>query len=270
MVFSITQSGETADTLAALRYCAGEKQHTLGIVNVQDSSIARECAAVLPTFAGPEIGVASTKAFTCQLTVLACLALAAARQRNTITPDQERELVSAIIGVPRHIADILRSESELERIAKKLTSARDVLYLGRGINFPIALEGALKLKEISYIHAEGYAAGELKHGPIALIDKDVPVIVIAPHDALYEKTVSNMEEVAARGGKIILLTDEINADGNGNGTAMFDQFRVPKANPFINPMLYAVPVQLLAYHAAVFMGTDIDQPRNLAKSVTVE
>ena len=266
----ISQSGETADTLAALRYCAGEKQHTLGIVNVQDSSIARECAAVLPTFAGPEIGVASTKAFTCQLTVLACLALAAARQRNTITADQERELVSAIIGVPRHIADILRSESELERIAKKLTSARDVLYLGRGINFPIALEGALKLKEISYIHAEGYAAGELKHGPIALIDKDVPVIVIAPHDALYEKTVSNMEEVAARGGKIILLTDEINADGNGNGTAMFDQFRVPKANPFINPMLYAVPVQLLAYHAAVFMGTDIDQPRNLAKSVTVE
>ena len=264
----ISQSGETADTLAALRYCAEQGQHTLGIVNVQDSSIARECEAILPTFAGPEIGVASTKAFTCQLTVLACLALAAARQRNTISEDQERELVSALVGVPRHVADILRNESELERIAKKLTTARDVLYLGRGNNYPIALEGALKLKEISYIHAEGYAAGELKHGPIALIDEDVPVIVIAPHDELYEKTISNMEEVAARGGKIVLLTDEIN--DNGNGAATFEQFRVPRANPYINPLLYAVPVQLLAYHAAVFMGTDIDQPRNLAKSVTVE
>ncbi|NNJ74606.1 MAG: glutamine--fructose-6-phosphate transaminase (isomerizing) [Anderseniella sp.] len=264
----ISQSGETADTLAALRYCAEQGQHTLGIVNVQDSSIARDCDAIMPTYAGPEIGVASTKAFTCQLTVLACLALAAARDRNTITAERERELVSALLKVPRQIADMLRHEDDLKRIAKKLTDATDVLFLGRGINYPIALEGALKLKEISYIHAEGYAAGELKHGPIALIDKDVRVIVIAPHDALYEKTVSNMEEVAARGAKIVLLTDEINGNGNGSGT--FEQFRVPKANAFVNPILYAVPVQLLAYHAAVFMGTDIDQPRNLAKSVTVE
>ena len=264
----ISQSGETADTLAALRYCAEHGQHTLGIVNVQDSSIARGCDAIMPTYAGPEIGVASTKAFTCQLTVLACLALAAARDRNTITVKRERELVSALLRIPRQIADMLRHEDDLKHIAKKLTNATDVLFLGRGINFPIALEGALKLKEISYIHAEGYAAGELKHGPIALIDKDVRVIVIAPHDALYEKTVSNMDEVAARGGKIVLLTDEINGNGNGSGT--FEQFRVPKANAFVNPILYAVPVQLLAYHAAVFMGTDIDQPRNLAKSVTVE
>ena len=262
----ISQSGETADTLAALRYCASQGQHTLGIVNVQDSSIARECEAVTPTYAGPEIGVASTKAFTCQLTVLACLALAAARERGHLDAEREQELVSALIGVPRHVAEILRHEADLERIAKQLTTAQDVLYLGRGINFPLAMEGALKLKEISYIHAEGYAAGELKHGPIALIDEEVPVIVIAPHDGLYEKTISNMEEVAARGGKIVLLTDET----NGNGAAPFEQFRVPKANPFINPLLYAIPVQLLAYHAAVFMGTDIDQPRNLAKSVTVE
>ncbi len=264
----ISQSGETADTLAALRYCASQGQHTLGVVNVQDSSIARDSDAIMPTYAGPEVGVASTKAFTCQLTVLACLALAAARERKTITVEQERELVSALLKVPRQIADMLRHEGDLKRIAKTLTSATDVLFLGRGINFPIALEGALKLKEISYIHAEGYAAGELKHGPIALIDKQVRVIVIAPHDALYEKTVSNMEEVMARGGQIVLLTDDI--DGNGNGSGAFEQFRVPRANAFVNPILYAIPVQLLAYHAAVFMGTDIDQPRNLAKSVTVE
>ncbi len=264
----ISQSGETADTLAALKYCAEQGQHTLGVVNVQDSSIARECDAIMPTYAGPEIGVASTKAFTCQLIVLACLALAAARDRHTITVEQERELVSALLKVPRHIANMLRHEGDLKRIAKKLTNATDVLFLGRGINFPIAMEGALKLKEISYIHAEGYAAGELKHGPIALIDKDVRVIVIAPHDALYEKTVSNMEEVAARGGRIVLLTDELN--GKRKDASTFEQFCVPKANAFVNPILYAVPVQLLAYHAAVFMGTDIDQPRNLAKSVTVE
>ncbi len=212
----ISQSGETADTLAALRYCAAQGQHTLGIVNVQDSSIARDCDAIMPTYAGPEIGVASTKAFTCQLTVLACLALAAARERNTITAGRERELVSALLKIPRQIADMLRHEDDLKRIAKKLTNSTDVLFLGRGINFPIALEGALKLKEISYIHAEGYAAGELKHGPIALIDENVRVIVIAPHDALYEKTVSNMEEVMARGGKIVLLTDDINGNGNGS------------------------------------------------------
>ena len=264
----ISQSGETADTLAAMRYCADQGQHTLGVVNVQDSSIARECDAVLPTFAGPEIGVASTKAFTCQLTALFCLALAAARDRNAITEHEERALVSALIKVPRQIAGILRHEDELRRIAQKLSKARDVLYLGRGRHYPIALEGALKLKEISYIHAEGYAAGELKHGPIALIDKDVPVIVIAPHDALYEKTVSNMEEVAARGGQIVLLTDDV--EGNGNGSSTSEQFRLPNANAFITPILYAIPIQLLAYHAAVFMGTDVDQPRNLAKSVTVE
>ena len=264
----ISQSGETADTLAAMRYCAAQNQHTLGVVNVQDSSIARECDAVVPTYAGPEIGVASTKAFTCQLTALFCLALAAAKDRNTITEDEERALVSALVKVPRQITQILRREEDLKRIAKTLCKAQDVLYLGRGSNFPIALEGALKLKEISYIHAEGYAAGELKHGPIALIDKDVPVIVIAPRDALYEKTVSNMEEVAARGGRIVLLTNE--ASGNGNGANAFEQFHVPAANTLINPILYAIPVQLLAYHAAVFMGTDVDQPRNLAKSVTVE
>jgi glucosamine--fructose-6-phosphate aminotransferase (isomerizing) len=264
----ISQSGETADTLAALRYCKSQGQHTLGIVNVRESSIARECETVLPTYAGPEIGVASTKAFTCQLAVLACLAIAAGRARGTLSVDQEHELVGELIKVPRHVAEVLRHEAQIEKIAKSITSARDVLYLGRGLNFPIALEGALKLKEISYIHAEGYAAGELKHGPIALIDKDVPVVVIAPHDDLYEKTVSNMEEVAARGGKIILFTDESGA--NANGGAAFETFRIPAAHPFTNPLIYAIPVQLLAYHAAVFMGTDVDQPRNLAKSVTVE
>ncbi len=264
----ISQSGETADTLAAMRYCADHGQSTLGVVNVQDSSIARECDAILPTHAGPEIGVASTKAFTCQLTALACLALVAARHRNTITRDEEHELVSALIKVPRQIASILRREDELMRIAERLARASDVLYLGRGINFPIALEGALKLKEITYIHAEGYAAGELKHGPIALIDKEVPVVVVAPHDALYEKTVSNMEEVAARGGNIVLLTDEDGSTGNGKNAV--NQFNVPTANSYVNPLLYAVPMQLLAYHAAVFKGTDVDQPRNLAKSVTVE
>jgi glucosamine--fructose-6-phosphate aminotransferase (isomerizing) len=261
----ISQSGETADTLAALRYCKAQGQHTLAIVNVPESTIARESEAVLHTYAGPEIGVASTKAFTCQLTVLAALAIAAARARGTISPEKERELVGALIEAPRHMSEILKEEKHIGDIAREVAHARDVLYLGRGINFPIALEGALKLKEISYIHAEGYAAGELKHGPIALIDEDVPVIVVAPRDDLYEKTVSNMEEVAARGGKIVLLTD---AEPNGGKT--FRRIRIPKAHDFISPLLYAVPVQLLAYHAAVFMGTDVDQPRNLAKSVTVE
>jgi glucosamine--fructose-6-phosphate aminotransferase (isomerizing) len=261
----ISQSGETADTLAALRYCKAQGQHTLAIVNVPESTIARESEAVMHTYAGPEIGVASTKAFTCQLTVLASLAIAAARARGAISPEQERELVGALIEAPRHMSEILKEEKHIADIAREIAHARDVLYLGRGINFPIALEGALKLKEISYIHAEGYAAGELKHGPIALIDEDVPVIVVAPRDDLYEKTVSNMEEVAARGGKIVLLTD---AEPNGGKT--FRRIRVPKAHGFISPLLYAIPVQLLAYHAAVFMGTDVDQPRNLAKSVTVE
>ncbi|MGI9481646.1 MAG: glutamine--fructose-6-phosphate transaminase (isomerizing) [Hyphomicrobiales bacterium] len=261
----ISQSGETADTLAALRYCKSQGQQTVGVVNVRESTIAREADFVVPTIAGPEIGVASTKAFTCQLTVLAVLAIAVARARGAIDAAKEQELVSAMLETPRHMVEILHQEEHIARIAQKVSSARDVLYLGRGVNFPIALEGALKLKELSYIHAEGYAAGELKHGPIALIDDEVPVVVIAPRDELYDKTISNMEEVAARGGKIVLISNEA---GNGNG--QFDQVLVPKAHSFINPLLYAVPVQLIAYHAAVFMGTDVDQPRNLAKSVTVE
>jgi glucosamine--fructose-6-phosphate aminotransferase (isomerizing) len=264
----ISQSGETADTLAALRYCKAQGQHTLAIVNVPESTIARECEVAMRTYAGPEIGVASTKAFTCQLAALACLAIAAGRARQTIDREQERALVDALIAAPRHMAEILKQEKHIAAIAHDIATARDVLYLGRGMNFPIALEGALKLKEISYIHAEGYAAGELKHGPIALIDEDVPVIVIAPRDDLYEKTVSNMEEVAARGGKIVLLTDAQGAEANGHKT--FQSIRVPEASPFISPLLYALPVQLLAYHAAVEKGTDVDQPRNLAKSVTVE
>ncbi len=261
----VSQSGETADTLAALRYCKRQGQHTLAIVNVPESTIARECEWVMRTFAGPEIGVASTKAFTCQLTALACLAILAAKMRGTISAEQERELVGALIEAPRHMADILKDEKHIATVAREIAAARDVLFLGRGINYPIALEGALKLKEISYIHAEGYAAGELKHGPIALIDENVPVIVIAPRDDLYEKTISNMEEVAARGGKIVLLTDD--ADDTHK---TFHRMRVPKAHPFISPLLFALPVQLLAYHAAVVIGTDVDQPRNLAKSVTVE
>lgn len=264
----ISQSGETADTLAALRYCKQQGQHTLAIVNVPESTIARESELVFRTFAGPEIGVASTKAFTCQLTALACLAILAGRLRGTLSLEQEQELVGALIMAPRQMAEILKDEKHIAAVARDIAGARDVLFLGRGINYPIALEGALKLKEISYIHAEGYAAGELKHGPIALIDENVPVIVIAPHDELYDKTISNMEEVAARGGKIVLLTDDHGLKDNGDKA--FQTIRVPKANPFISPLLYAVPVQLLAYHAAVFIGTDVDQPRNLAKSVTVE
>jgi glucosamine--fructose-6-phosphate aminotransferase (isomerizing) len=261
----VSQSGETADTLAALRYCKCQGQHTLAIVNVPESTIARESESALHTHAGPEIGVASTKAFTCQLTVLASLAIAAARARGTITAETERELVGALIEAPRHISEILKDESKIAMIARDIAHSRDVLYLGRGINFPIALEGALKLKEISYIHAEGYPAGELKHGPIALIDEDVPVIVVAPRDDLYEKSVSNMEEVAARGGKIILLTD-----APANSGKIFRHILIPRAHHFTSPLLSVIPVQLLAYHAALFLGTDVDQPRNLAKSVTVE
>lgn len=263
----ISQSGETADTLATLRYCREQKQHVAAVVNVKESTIARESDAVLPTLAGPEIGVASTKAFTCQLTVLACLAIKAGRQRGHLTLEQEMELVSQLIEVPRHISTVLRDEHLFEKIGHSLAHKRDVLYLGRGSSYPIALEGALKLKEISYIHAEGYAAGELKHGPIALIDEDVPVVVVAPKDELFEKTVSNMEEVAARGGQIILITDDKEA-AEGFSTAF--SFVLPKGHSFTNPLVFAVPVQLLAYHTAVFMGTDVDQPRNLAKSVTVE
>jgi len=263
----VSQSGETADTLATLRHCKGEGQRIASIVNVRGSTIARLSDAVLPTLAGPEIGVASTKAFTCQLSVLACLTIALARARGTITRSQERALARALAEVPRHVATILRAEHRYEKIAHELAKARDVLYLGRGINYPLALEGALKLKEISYIHAEGYAAGELKHGPIALIDENVPVIVVAPQDELFEKTVSNMQEVAARGGRIVLLSD---VGPERAGCRLEAHIPVPTGDPFTNPLLYAVPVQLLAYHTAVAMGTDVDQPRNLAKSVTVE
>ena len=263
----VSQSGETADTLATLRYCRSQGQRILSIVNVRESSIARESDAVLPTLAGPEIGVASTKAFTCQLTVLACLAIAAGKARGVIGPGLEAELVQALGEVPRHMATMLRDERPYEILAHRLSRARDVLYLGRGSSYPIALEGALKLKEISYIHAEGYAAGELKHGPIALIDENMPVIVIAPRDDLYDKTVSNMQEVAARGGQIVLISD---ADAASTGCAIATHLAVPPVHRFVAPLVYAVPVQLIAYHTAVFLGTDVDQPRNLAKSVTVE
>ena len=263
----ITQSGETADTLAALRYCKAQGQPVAAIVNVRTSTIAREADIVLPTLAGPEIGVASTKAFTCQLSALASLTIALGRARNTLSPAQEKDLVHALSQVPRHVSTLLRNETAFERLAHELAKARDVLYLGRGVSYPIALEGALKLKEISYIHAEGYAAGELKHGPIALVDENVPVIVVAPEDDLFEKTVSNMQEVAARGGKIILISD---ADAARAGCKLEAHIPVPKAHAFATPLIYAVPVQLLAYHTATFMGTDVDQPRNLAKSVTVE
>jgi glucosamine--fructose-6-phosphate aminotransferase (isomerizing) len=263
----VSQSGETADTLATLRHAKSESQRVAAIVNVRTSTIARESDVVLPTLAGPEIGVASTKAFTCQLAVLACLAIGLGRARGTISKDEEHALVQALIEVPRHISTILRGEQQYEAIAQGLSKARDVLYLGRGTSYPLALEGALKLKEISYIHAEGYAAGELKHGPIALIDENVPVIVVAPRDELFEKTISNMQEVATRGGQIILISD---APPEEVGCKLAAHIAMPSATAFTNPLLYAVPVQLLAYHTAVIMGTDVDQPRNLAKSVTVE
>lgn len=263
----ISQSGETADTLATLRYCKDGGQHIASVVNVRTSTIARESHSVLPTLAGPEIGVASTKAFTCQLAALACLTIALGRARDTIDLAKERELVTALTGVPRLISTMLQNEDQFEELAHSLSKARDVLYLGRGVNYPLALEGALKLKEISYIHAEGYAAGELKHGPIALIDENVPVIVMAPEDDLFDKSISNLQEVAARGGQIILIT---NADPEKAGCHLQDHISVPSAHPFVNPLIYAVPAQLIAYHTAVVMGTDVDQPRNLAKSVTVE
>jgi glucosamine--fructose-6-phosphate aminotransferase (isomerizing) len=263
----VSQSGETADTLATLRYCKANKQRIASIVNVRTSTIARESDAALPTLAGPEIGVASTKAFTCQLSVLACLAIAIAKARGEITAEQETALVTALTEVPRHIASILRQDEIYLSVAQDLAKARDVLYLGRGSSFPIALEGALKLKEISYIHAEGYAAGELKHGPIALIDESVPVIVVAPEDDLFEKTVSNLQEVAARGGQIFLISD---AAPDMIGCKPAAHIQMPKVDAFIAPLLYAVPIQLIAYQTAVQIGTDVDQPRNLAKSVTVE
>jgi glucosamine--fructose-6-phosphate aminotransferase (isomerizing) len=264
----VSQSGETADTLASLRYARAHKQHVLSVVNVPTSSIARESDVGMPTLAGPEIGVASTKAFTCQLAALACLAIAAGRARGVLSETVVKQLVRALIEIPRHLNDALALEPQIERIARDLAKCRDVLYLGRGTSFPLALEGALKLKEISYIHAEGYAAGELKHGPIALIDENLPVIVIAPHDKVFEKTMSNMQEVAARGGRLILMTDAKGASTAAGQPA--ETITLPTVHPAVAPLVYAVPVQLLAYHTAVIMGTDVDQPRNLAKSVTVE
>jgi glucosamine--fructose-6-phosphate aminotransferase (isomerizing) len=264
----VSQSGETADTLACLRYARQERQTVLSVVNVPTSTIARESDAVAPTMAGPEIGVASTKAFTCQLTALACLALAAARGRGTLSAEEEARHVQSLIALPGLMAKALELEPEIEKLARELSKARDVLYLGRGTSFPLALEGALKLKEISYIHAEGYPAGELKHGPIALIDEQMPVIVVAPHDGLFEKTASNMQEVAARGGRIILITD---AKGAAEcGIEPETTIIMPDMDPTFAAIVYALPIQMIAYQTAVFMGKDVDQPRNLAKSVTVE
>ena len=264
----VSQSGETADTLASLRYAREQKQHIVSVVNVPTSTIARESEVVMPTLAGPEIGVASTKAFTCQLAALACLAVAAGRARGVLSEAEERRLVHALIEVPRHMSEALTLEPQIEALARDLAKSRDVLYLGRGTAYPLALEGALKLKEISYIHAEGYAAGELKHGPIALIDETMPVIVIAPFDAVFDKTVSNMQEVSARGGRIILITDRKGAREATVGSMA--TIALPEMPAEVTPLVYAIPVQLIAYHTAVVMGTDVDQPRNLAKSVTVE
>ena len=263
----VSQSGETADTLATLRFAKSNGQRIASVVNVPNSTISRESHAVLPTLAGPEIGVASTKAFTCQLSALACLAIALGRARGAMSRARELQLVSALTAVPRQAASFLRSDAQIRELAIKVSRARDVLYLGRGTSHPIALEGALKLKEISYIHAEGYAAGEMKHGPIALIDEKVPVIVVAPKDDLFEKTVSNVQEVAARGGQIMLVS---NALPEEVGCKLAGHVRMPDMHSFVTPLIYALPIQLLAYHAAVQLGTDVDQPRNLAKSVTVE
>jgi len=264
----VSQSGETADTLASLRYCKSQGLKIASVVNVTGSTIARESDAIFPTLAGPEIGVASTKAFTCQLSTMASLAIAAAKARGAIDDKREQELVRELSEVPRFLNQVLKLEDQIAAVCHELSKVNHVLYLGRGTSFPLAMEGALKLKEISYIHAEGYAAGELKHGPIALIDETMPVIVIAPSDRLYEKTVSNMQEVAARGGRIILITDK-----KGAASASIDTMAtivLPDVPEFITPLVYALPIQMLAYHTALLMGTDVDQPRNLAKSVTVE
>jgi glucosamine--fructose-6-phosphate aminotransferase (isomerizing) len=264
----VSQSGETADTLAALRYARSQGPYIISVVNVPESTIARESDAVLPTHAGPEIGVASTKAFTAQLVVLACFALAVAKARGALGDAEIQRAVKALIELPAHVAEVLRGEEAIAEVCTGLAKARDVLYIGRGSTYPLALEGALKLKEISYIHAEGYAAGELKHGPIALIDEQVPVICIAPPGPVFEKIVSNMQEAVARGGQVILLSDAAGIAAEREIAA--ETVTLPSVDPFVAPILYAVPVQLIAYHTAVLKGTDVDQPRNLAKSVTVE
>ena len=264
----VSQSGETADTLAALRYCKGKADHILSVVNVDESSIARDSDVALPIHAGVEVGVASTKAFTCQLNTLLLLALHAAVQRTTMTPEALADKLEKLRALPGLFNATLERGHVMEDAARKIAEARDVLFLGRGLMFPLALEGALKLKEISYIHAEAYASGELKHGHIALIDKTVPVIVMAPRDALFEKTVSNMQEVMARGGKVCLVTDAAGAEAAGSD--VWRTIILPEVDPVLTPLLYALPAQLIAYHAAIAKGTDVDQPRNLAKSVTVE
>ena len=264
----VSQSGETADTLAALRYCAGRADTILSVVNVPESSIARESDLALPILAGTEIGVASTKAFTCQLTVLAILAVKAAQDRGLMNADQVAEALEQIQTVPGLMSNALSLGARSQEISRKLSEARDILFLGRGAMYPLAQEGALKLKEISYIHAEAYASGELKHGPIALVDEHVPVIVMAPRDSLFDKTISNMQEVMARGGRVLLITDRQGAKEAGDG--VWETILMPEVAPFVAPILYAIPAQLIAYHTAVAKGTDVDQPRNLAKSVTVE
>ena len=264
----VSQSGETADTLAALRHCKDQGTPTLAVVNVPTSSIAREAAVIAPTAAGPEIGVASTKAFTAQLSVLAALAVGAGHARGTLSETEANQQIRALLAVPRQVSELLQRASAIEEIARSLSTARTVLFLGRGVYYPVALEGALKLKEITYIHAEGYAAGELKHGPIALVEDGVPVVVVAPMDELFEKTVSNMEEVRARGASVTLISDA--AGLAAAGAAADHSFEIPVGGPLSGAILASVAMQLLAYHCAVAKGTDVDQPRNLAKSVTVE
>jgi glucosamine--fructose-6-phosphate aminotransferase (isomerizing) len=268
LTIAISQSGETADTLAALKYAKSKGQHTLAVVNVQESSMSHEAELTLYTHAGPEIGVASTKAFTTQLTVLACLSIAFAEARGTVDAAEMARLTHALAEVPARVAEVLHNADAIEKLAMKVQHATDMLYIGRGTSFAIAHEAALKMKEISYIHAEAYAAGEMKHGPIALIDESVPVVAIAPHDHLFEKTASNVQEAAARGGNIIVFSDKAGVAALAGVSK--DSITLPSVHPLVSPILYAIPAQLLAYHTAVFKGTDVDQPRNLAKSVTVE
>ena len=264
----ISQSGETADTLAALRFARQASVPSAAVVNVRESTMAREADAVLPTYAGVEIGVASTKAFTTQLVTLACFAIALARARGAITGAEEARLADALAHVPAHAADVLGHDERIRRLASTLRQAETVLYIGRGTGYAIAMEGALKLKELSYIHAEGFAAGELKHGPIALLDRGVPVIVVAPPGPLFDKTASNLQEAAARGAHVVVVSDEAGCEALAGLAG--DAIALPSLDPFVAPILYAIPVQLIAYHVAVLKGTDVDQPRNLAKSVTVE
>jgi glutamine---fructose-6-phosphate transaminase (isomerizing) len=268
LAIAMSQSGETADTLAALRYCQAKGLQSAAVVNAQESTMAREAGVVWPIHCGPEIGVASTKAFTAQISVLTALAVAAARARGKIDAAEEERLVRVLLGAPRLIAESINLEDSVKAIAQEIAKARDVLFLGRGPMYPLALEGALKLKEISYIHAEGYAAGELKHGPIALVDEQTPIVILAPFDSYFEKSASNMSEVMARGGQVVFITDPEGERHAPKGARVV--VTAPKSDPLIAPLVMAAPIQLLAYYVAVQKGADVDQPRNLAKSVTVE